>query len=639
MDVDVDLAQGELITAAACLQMVVEVLPDISVDHVLQLIADQTQDDTRTPEACQRIITQLLDGGEYPKEVEEEVSRKRKREHERSLSEFEGDDGEDRTSEYRNDAIDLLKDEFLYVPVRHIERVIREQKTFFKTYCAIEEQLQNYSRHRSFAQITKARAKRGIELKLVRRGSQIPKELDTAKKKCETVAIKRRKAEDANKEEENNLRKAVLAGEMQTCQCCFDDFPLNRMLGCGGDNIHFFCKACVKNYIESEMGSSRCRPVCFADTSCGGTFTRSQLQDCLGETSFDRLEHMQQMQDLEIAGLDLDECPFCDFKQECPPVEEDKEFRCLNPKCRKTSCRICQKETHIPLSCEEAKKDEKLTVRHIVEEAMTAALIRNCNKCKHPFIKEYGCNKMTCSHCRNQQCYICSEDIKDYKHFGEYDANREGCPLHDNIEDRHEQEVKKAADKAMAKVKAENPGVSDADLMIEVSDRVKRAEQRRLGVAQAAHHNFGFHMAGGALRNGPPPAAVAALAVPAIPAHGVPPGAPAQQQYVPAALQQRPLPAFVPQHVFIHQPQLFQQQFNFAFQNQQAYPAPVPLQPPPAHYAPGQLPQTRMVQWQGQQAPPQPQQAPPPQEQYVARRFFGQPNVRFLPENPPNHDL
>lgn len=81
--------------------MVLEVLPDISVEHVLQLIADQTQDETRTPEACQRIVTNILDGGEYPKE-EEEASKKRKRE--RSISEFEEDDGEDRDGQYTDDA-------------------------------------------------------------------------------------------------------------------------------------------------------------------------------------------------------------------------------------------------------------------------------------------------------------------------------------------------------------------------------------------------------------------------------------------------------------------------------------------------------------------------------------------------------
>ncbi|KAL1599555.1 hypothetical protein SLS60_007358 [Paraconiothyrium brasiliense] len=442
MDVEVDIAPGALVTAAACLQMIVQILPDISVDHVLALIADQTQDNTRTPEACQRIITHLLDGGAYPKE-EEEASRKRKRE--RSVSDFENDDGNMLPPGYKDDAIELLKDEFVHVPVRHIQHVIKEHRTFYKAYGVIEEQLREYSRDTPFTKVIKARIRRGTEVKLIGRGSQIPKELQAAKKKCEEAANKRRKAEDASREEENNLREAVLAGEMTDCQCCFDNFPLNRMIGCGGATIHFFCRECVKSYVENEMGSSRCRPVCFADPTCGGGFTRKQLQDCLGDTTFDRLEHMQQMQELEIAGLDLDECPFCDFKQECPPVEEDKEFRCLNPKCQKTSCRLCQKETHVPLSCEEAKKDEKLTVRHIVEEAMTAALIRNCNKCKRPFIKDY----------------VCSKDIRDYNHFSDHNAGREGCHLHDNVEDRHEREVKMAADEAMAKAKAENPELSD----------------------------------------------------------------------------------------------------------------------------------------------------------------------------------
>lgn len=297
----------------------------------------------------------------------------------------------------------LLRDEFVNVPVRHIEAVIREHKTFFKSYIVIESQLRNYPNLAPFTKINRPRITRATELVLVQKGSRLPKELHAAKAKCEEEAAKRHKAEEAQREEENNIRVAVLKGEMTECQCCFDEFPLNRMIGCGGHTVHFFCANCMKNYVGNEIGSSRCRPVCFADPDCRGCFARKQLQESLDQTMFDRLEHMQQLEDLEIAGLDLDECPFCDFKAECPPVEEDKEFRCLNPKCRKTSCRLCQKETHIPKSCAEAKKDEKVTVRHIVEEAMTAALIRNCNKCKHPFIKEAGCNKMMCSHCRNVQ--------------------------------------------------------------------------------------------------------------------------------------------------------------------------------------------------------------------------------------------
>lgn len=99
--------------------------------------------------------------------------------------------------------------------------------------------------------------------------------------------------------------------------------------------------------------------------------------------------------------------------------------------------------------------------------------------------------------------YVCSKNVTDYQHFGE--AQRNKCPLHENIEDRHEQEVKRAADEAMAKVRADNPGLSDADLMIKVSDRVKQAEDARRGRAAADANVFPYHMVGNALHNRPVP--------------------------------------------------------------------------------------------------------------------------------------
>lgn len=76
---------------------------------------------------------------------------------------------------------------------------------------------------------------------------------------------------------------------------------------------------------------------------------------------------------------------------------------------------------------------------------------------------------------------MCSKNVNGYEHFGDPEKGR--CTLHDNVEDVHEKAVKKAADEAMAQVRAENPSVSDADLMIQVSDRVKQAEATRRGRA------------------------------------------------------------------------------------------------------------------------------------------------------------
>lgn len=302
----------------------------------------------------------------------------------------------------------LLKDEFLFVPVRHITNVIKDHRTLFKSYVVLENQVRNYGRiANKFSNIGKARNKQGAELMLIERGSQLPKELQMAKRKVESEMSKRRKAEEAEQAEAKNLEDAQKNGLMGECACCFDDVPLNRMVSCNGATTHSYCMECPKRQIETQMGMSNCRPKCFGVDDCDGTFSRKDLQLVLGLTTFDRLEHLQQQQDLAAAGLDfLSECPFCDFKMECLPVDVDKEFRCQNPKCRKTSCRLCDKETHIPLSCAEAAKDGQITLRHIVEEAMSAALIRQCNKCKHPFVKDHGCNKMSCSHCRNLQWYV-----------------------------------------------------------------------------------------------------------------------------------------------------------------------------------------------------------------------------------------
>jgi TRIAD3 protein (E3 ubiquitin-protein ligase RNF216) len=72
----------QLITEAVALQMVLDFLPDISVDHVLHIIREKTTDITRTNAQCQNIISQLVEDGDYPKEDDDASSKKRKRDDE-----------------------------------------------------------------------------------------------------------------------------------------------------------------------------------------------------------------------------------------------------------------------------------------------------------------------------------------------------------------------------------------------------------------------------------------------------------------------------------------------------------------------------------------------------------------------------
>lgn len=143
---------------------------------------------------------------------------------------------------------------------------------------------------------------------------------------------------------------------------------------------------------------------------------------------------------------------------------------------------MCKLESHIPKSCDEFAKENGLSIRRQIEEAMSAALIRKCNKCATPFVKEEGCNKMTCTRngCRNVQCYVCSKSCS-YDHFD--DSSRGGkkgnCPLFESTSVRHDTEVQKAEKEALDRVRAEHPEYTEEDLKVKMSENVRKDDEVR----------------------------------------------------------------------------------------------------------------------------------------------------------------
>lgn len=98
--------------------------------------------------------------------------------------------------------------------------------------------------------------------------------------------------------------------------------------------------------------------------------------------------------------------------------------------------------------------------------------------------------------------YICSAIVQDYTHFN--DPGRGGstsnCPLFDNskhnlnslqryiakfqlADQRHENEVREAEKAAIAKIRAENPGVNEDEMKVKVSEAVEKAEKDKIAKA------------------------------------------------------------------------------------------------------------------------------------------------------------
>src|SRR5579859_1518772 len=116
----------------------------------------------------------------------------------------------------------------------------------------------------------------------------------------------------------------------------------------------------------------------------------------------------------------------------------------------------------------EFNKEKHLDAKHQVEEAMTQALVRKCNNCKKPFLKEGGCNKMRCS-CGNTQCFLCSANVHDYTHFDQRHqyGRKLGCTLYGDTKNILKKEVEEAQDKAVREILEKGGEVEEEDVRVD----------------------------------------------------------------------------------------------------------------------------------------------------------------------------
>lgn len=197
------------------------------------------------------------------------------------------------------------------------------------------------------------------------------------------------------------------------------------------------------------------------DSGCEATFLRSQLMAALGPQILNKLESIQQEDEIREAGLDgLESCPFCDSKAIYPAVKDEPVFHCLKESCKKISCRSCRQDDHAPLTCSEVQ--QKHGSRHRVEEAMSDVLIRRCPnpRCKVAIVKMDGCNQVRCTKCGRYMCFVCSKDISadSYNHFG--------CQTRGQVPSTQEH-VRQVESTTIAQILRELPHLKGDDLRVD----------------------------------------------------------------------------------------------------------------------------------------------------------------------------
>ena len=276
-----------------CLPTVLMLFPDICIEHVTELYLTVS-------ESSETLIAHILDtqdkGTPYPKSKDKLKTLKRKR---------QLDEDEEATRKYG--AIDriipataggvrpyirtILQQEFPLTPAHFIDVTLSQSgHRLFSAYRVLEEADRTYdSIEPPYNKIKKARKmephlEEAAVLSYLANPDEdnekveVLKELQAARRIRKKADARRQEERDMELEEEANTRRAEADGTMGECGCCYCDYPMNRMVHCGGEVLHWFCRNCARMTAEVEIGKSKYELLCMSTDKCTAGFSIDQRQ-------------------------------------------------------------------------------------------------------------------------------------------------------------------------------------------------------------------------------------------------------------------------------------------------------------------------------------------------------------------------
>ncbi len=242
------------------------------------------------------------------------------------------------------------------------------------------------------------------------------------------------------------------------CIVCFEklDNPDN-IINCSNlEHNHQVCIDCLNGHILSMLNDGIASTECMFDKAdkCGGCYKESDFKKCLvNEDIYSKwTETSICCEIIKLASI-CDNyliCPLC-CKWGCifdapPGVGNRHAFYIPCGKCGEQWCTLCKRKSHGNQSCYELhftdneNQDARTkTIDKLLQDITTRVLTHCCTICGCTYIKEEGCNLMTCPKCNGMSCYICGMKLymknnTKYWHFTGHDLSdrNANCPLWNN---------------------------------------------------------------------------------------------------------------------------------------------------------------------------------------------------------------
>ncbi|EUC63018.1 serine carboxypeptidase, partial [Rhizoctonia solani AG-3 Rhs1AP] len=380
----------------ATIQQVLDVIPNVEMDHLRSMVTRYITSGYQ--EVGTAIISHLLENPDYPKAGKRKTEAVVASSSKRAKVDYMAEDRQPVADVgYISLSLDyLIRVDFPTIPKDYITKKFFEKKSLYApTFVALKEDLKDGTKFVVKKSTKRTEKSRG-------KAKAPPQSEDFEMERIWLVQYLDERAE---------LEECEQNGTGLECGCCFGDYPFSWMIQC--PDAHLFCRDCARRSAEECIGNRKTELVCMDQSGCKLAFVESEVQRFLPETSLELWHRIKQEKEIEL--------------------------------------------DHLPKSCEEAEKDKALDGRHAIEEAMTKALMRNCPNCNQNFVKESGCNKMTCPKCGSLTPQGTARNPKSKK-----------CPLWESVEQRHAEDVKLAAEAAQEEYRRLNPEVREEDIAVEL---------------------------------------------------------------------------------------------------------------------------------------------------------------------------
>ncbi|VDK80892.1 unnamed protein product [Litomosoides sigmodontis] len=232
------------------------------------------------------------------------------------------------------------------------------------------------------------------------------------------------------------------------CEVCFSfksGKECVRFTPCG----HIFCVECISHYYRQKLLDSVTLQLQCLNIGCGSSATQAQIRRVLSDKEFEVYEQRLLDGALNLMS-DVVICPR--ISCQAPVIVDSGEYSRLASctLCHYSFCILCKKAYHgiepcslteesrrkmrdqmaaaTPAQLEEiykrygGKKKFERMLETLESEEWMECNSKSCPSCKARIEKDSGCNKMTCTKCGHNFCWLCGISLNKKHPYNHYNA-------------------------------------------------------------------------------------------------------------------------------------------------------------------------------------------------------------------------